>query len=146
MASFWLAVASADHVQRGQADGFMQVCHGKAGPLRRIRPGDGIVYYSPATTFRGKDGLRAFTAIGIVREGEPYEVAMSDEFQPFRRDVVWTPARPAPIAPLLGQLDLTRGKPNWGYQLRFGVLPISRRDFSLIAAAMGVAGDAVASG
>ena len=146
MASFWLAVASADHVERGQADGFMQVCHGKAGPLRRIRAGDGIVYYSPATTFRGKDGLKAFTAIGIVREGEPYRVAMGDEFRPFRRDVVWTPARPAPIAPLLGQLDITRGKPNWGYQLRFGVLPIGCRDFCLIASAMGAPGDAVTSG
>lgn len=139
MASFWLAVASADHVQRGQAGGFMQVCHGRAGPLRRIKPGDGIVYYSPATTFRGKDGLKAFTAIGIVREGEPYRAAISDEFQPYRRDVVWTPVRPAPVAPLLGRLELTRGKPNWGYQLRFGVLPIGADDFRLIAAAMDAA-------
>ena len=27
--------------------GFMQVSHGKAAPLRRIRPGDGVAYYSP---------------------------------------------------------------------------------------------------
>jgi hypothetical protein len=36
----WLAVASAEHVRRGQAEGFMQVCHGKAAPLKRIQPGD----------------------------------------------------------------------------------------------------------
>lgn len=139
MTSFWLAVASADHVQRGQGEGFMQVCHGKAGPLRRIRPGDGIVYYSPSTAFRGKDVLKTFTAIGTVRDGEPYQVAMAADFHPFRRDVAWTPARPAPIAPLLGVLDFTRGKSNWGYQLRFGVLSISGHDFGLIAAAMGAA-------
>jgi hypothetical protein len=33
----WIAVASADHVGRGRAPGFMQVCHGKAAPLRRIQ-------------------------------------------------------------------------------------------------------------
>jgi hypothetical protein len=36
----WLTVARAEHVRRGQAEGFMQVCHGKAAPLKRIQPGD----------------------------------------------------------------------------------------------------------
>ena len=45
MQNYWIGVASADHVARGRADGFMQVCHGKAAPLRRIKPGDGVVYY-----------------------------------------------------------------------------------------------------
>jgi hypothetical protein len=31
----------------------------------------------------------------------------------------------------------TAGKPNWGYQLRFGLFPISAGDFRLIAKAMG---------
>jgi len=35
----WIAVACADHVALGVAGGFMQVCHGKAAPLRRMRPG-----------------------------------------------------------------------------------------------------------
>ena len=35
---YWIAVASADHVARGVAGGFMQVCHGKRAPLARIRP------------------------------------------------------------------------------------------------------------
>jgi len=43
----WIAVASAEHVRRGQSEGFMQVCHGKAAPLRRVRPGNRVVYYSP---------------------------------------------------------------------------------------------------
>ena len=47
MSRNWLAVASAEHVQIGRSAGFMQVCHGKASPLRRIQPGDRIVYYSP---------------------------------------------------------------------------------------------------
>jgi hypothetical protein len=35
-----------------EAKGFMQVSHGKAAPLRRIHPGDWVVYYSPTTAKR----------------------------------------------------------------------------------------------
>jgi hypothetical protein len=83
----WVAVASAEHVNLRRSQGFMQVCHGKAAPLRRIRPGDRVVYYSPSTAFGGKDRLQAFTALGVVRPGEPYERDMGDGFVPFRRDV-----------------------------------------------------------
>ena len=105
MTRFWLAVASAQHVRRGRTEGFMQVNHGKAAPLRRIRPGDGIVYYSPSTVLGEKDGLRTFTAIGIVRDGVPYQGVMAGGFEPFRRDVAWSVAGEAPIAPLLGRLE-----------------------------------------
>ena len=136
VAKAWLAVASAEHVARGRAGGFMQVCHGKAAPLRRIRPGDGVVYYSPTATFGGGDRLQHLTAIGVVAEGEPYPFDMGGGFVPYRRDVCWRAARPAPIAPLLDRLELSAGRRNWGYQLRFGVLEISGHDLDLIAAAM----------
>jgi hypothetical protein len=135
MSAHWIAVASAQHVRRGREAGFMQVNHGKAAPLRRIKPGDGVVYYSPTTILREKDGLQAFTAIGTVREGEPYQGDMGAGFTPFRRDVAWSNSAEAP--PLLEQLDFTRGKSNWGYQLRFGLFEISQHDFQLIAQAMG---------
>ena len=138
MSAHWVAVASAEHVRRGRTEGFMQVNHGKAAPLRRVKPGDGIVYYSPSTVLATKDGLQAFTALGTVREGEPYQGDMGAGFTPFRRDVEWAKAREAPIKPLLDRLDFTAGKSNWGYQLRFGLFPISAGDFALIAEAMGV--------
>lgn len=136
MAGHWLAVASAEHVRIGRAAGFMQVNHGKRAPLLRMKPGDGVIYYSPSTVMDRKDGLSSFTAIGTVREGEPYEGHMATGFTPWRRDVDWRPSREAPIRPLLGLLDLTRGNPNWGYQLRFGLLPISAEDFRVIGEAM----------
>ena len=135
--SYWLAVASAEHVRRGRQEGFMQVNHGKAAPLRRVKPGDGIIYYSPTTNLGEKDGLQAFTAIGTVREGEPYQGEMGGGFTPFRRDVEWATAEEAPIKPLLERLDFTAGKSNWGYQLRFGLFEITDHDFLLIAEAMG---------
>ncbi len=97
MSAHWIAVASAEHVRRGRAAGFMQVNHGKAAPLCRIKPGDGIIYYSPTTILREKDGLQAFTAIGTVREGEPYQGDMGAGFTPFRRDVQWSKSEEAPI-------------------------------------------------
>lgn len=136
MDNHWIAVASAEHVQRGRAAGFMQVCHGKGGPLKRIRPGDGVVYYSPTQSFGGAERLQAFTAIGIVAATEPYRFDMGGGFVPFRRDVAWAEADETPIRPLLDALDFTAGKQNWGYQLRFGLFPISPHDFGLIAGAM----------
>lgn len=133
----WLAVASAEHVRIGRKEGFMQVSHGKSAPLKRIRPGDGIVYYAPSTVHGVKDGLRSFIAIGAVREGDIYEGHMGGGFTPARRDVDWWPAEETPIKPLLGLLDLTAGKINWGYQLRFGLAKLSEHDFRLIGEAMG---------
>lgn len=133
---FWIAVASAEHVRLGRAKGFMQVCHGKSGPLAQVLPGDGVVYYSPTVEFRGADRLRSFTALGTVRSGEPYQVDMGGGFRPFRRDVDWERIEETPIAPLLEELEFSRGRRNWGYQLRFGLFAISKCDFESIRRAM----------
>jgi hypothetical protein len=132
----WIVVASADHVRRGRAAGFSQACHGKAAPMRRIRPGDRVVCYSPRAEFGGSELLQAFTAIGIVREGEPYRAEMEGGFKPYRRDMAWLPAEEAPIRPLLDRLEFTTGDRNWGYKLRLGLFPISEHDLEVIAGAM----------
>ena len=134
----WVAVASAEHVRIGRRDGFMQVNHGKAGPLRRIAPADRVVYYSPTVTYGGKDRLQCFTAIGVVTERPPYQVEMPGGFCPFRRDVDWRRSNDAPIQPLLGSLEFTAGKSSWGYQFRFGLFPVSAADMETIAMAMAV--------
>jgi EVE domain len=132
----WIAVASAEHVRRGQAEGFMQVCHGKAAPLKRIQPGDWVAYYSPTETFKGKDKLQAFTAVGRVKDKAPYLFDMGNGFCPARRDMNWLPSRPTAIAPLLQRLDFSKCRKNWGYQLRFGLFEVSMADMHLIAAEM----------
>jgi len=140
----WLAVASADHVAVGRTAGFMQVCHGKVSPLKRVQPGDRIVYYSPNQHYsashaqRGKDRLQTFTAIGTVKDGKPYQADMGGGFQPFRRDVTWHEAEPVSLMLLLQKLALTQEK-NWGYRLRQGLVEISDADMTTIAEAMFVA-------
>jgi hypothetical protein len=137
MSSNWIAVASAEHVRRAREAGFMQVCHGKAAPLRRIQPGDCVAYYSPAVELRGQDKLQAFTAIGIVRAADPYQFDMGAGFCPYRREVAWLQANETPILPLLDALEFSAGVRNWGYKFRFGLFSISARDMQVIAAAMG---------
>jgi hypothetical protein len=132
----WIAVASAEHVNLGREQGFMQVCHGKAAPLRRLHGGDRVAYYSPTSAFRGKDLLQAFTALGVVRSGEPYVADMGGGFCPWRRDVQWLPSQPAAIRPLLGQLEFAARPGGWGYPMRFGLFEISAKDMDIIAGAM----------
>jgi hypothetical protein len=137
----WLAVASAEHVEIGRNAGFMQVSHGKASPLRRVQPGDRVVYYSPNRTYspsharREKDKLQAFTAIGTVKHGKPYQADMGFGFQPFRRDVIWHEAEPTPLTELQGKLAFAQ-ETNWGYRLRQGLVEISEADMTTIAEAM----------
>ena len=139
--SFWIAVASANHVARGRAGGYMQVCHGKEGPLKRLRRGDGVVYYSPTETFGADDVCQAFTAIGTVNDNAPYRFDMGGGFLPFRRNVDWAAASRARIRPLLVHLDFTRGRANWGQPFRVGLFRISAADHAAISEAMGLRSD-----
>jgi hypothetical protein len=132
----WIAVASAEHVRIGRTRGFMQVGHGKGAPLRRLSAGDWVAYYSPTEVFGGQDRLQAFTAIGVVEPGTPYQAEMSDGFRPFRRNVRWARSTETPIRLLLEELSFSAGNKNWGYQLRFGLFEIERRDMRRIARAM----------
>lgn len=138
MSRYWLGVVQREHVERGVAGGFAQVCHGKRGPLARMKPGDWLVYYSPKTALEQGLPLKAFTAIGQVQAGEPYSFQISPDFVPFRRNVAFVQAQPAPIEPLLSYLSFSAGKANWGYTLRFGILELTAQDFQLIARAMQV--------
>jgi EVE domain len=138
MSENWIAVACAEHVRRGIKLGIMQVGHGKGPPLRRIAPGDRIAYYSPTETLGGKDKLQCFTAIGIVLPGEVYQADMGGGFRPFRRDVRYFKAEPAPIRPLLDRPGFALSPTNWGARLRFGLVRIDPASMDAIADAMDV--------
>jgi EVE domain len=134
--AFWVVTASADHAARGREWGIVQAGHGKHAPVKRMQPGDGLVIYSPRASFPDGPPLQAFTAIGRVADGAPYQADMGGGFVAWRRDVHWQLTHDAPIRPLLDQLDLTRGVTNWGMAFRYGLRTISRADFVLIGRAM----------
>jgi EVE domain-containing protein len=133
---FWIGVVSKDHVDRATAGGFAQVNHGKAGPLERMRAGDGFAFYSPRTSYPDGTPVQAFTAIGRVRTGTVYQKEMEDGFRPFRLDVDFLAAEPAPVKPLLPELSFIRSKTHWGAAFRFGVVRVPATDFAVIATAM----------
>ena len=134
--TYWIGVVSKDHVDLGVAGGFMQVNHGKAGPLERMHAGDGFAFYSPRTKYPDGELVQAFTAIGRIRNGTVYQATLG-EFRPSRLDVDFFPAQAAPVRPLIEPLSFIRSKTHWGAAFRFGVLRVPEADFALIAAAMG---------
>lgn len=133
---YWIGVVSASHVKLGVLGGFAQLCHGKSAPLRQMRPGDWLIYYSPRTDMAKGEALQAFTAIGQVADEHVYEYQMSESFVPFRRNIRYSECHEVKIADLLDQLSFTRGNRNWGYAFRFGHFQIEREDFLTISQAM----------
>lgn len=133
---FWIGVASRDHVQRGVAGGFCQLCHGKDRPLRRMAPGDWLIYYSPRERFEVPVPCQRFTAIGEVLGEQVYTFEMAPGFVPFRRDIRFLPAEEVAIQPMLDRLAFIIDRNKWGYVFRFGHLQIPEADFDLIANAM----------
>ena len=143
----WIAVASADHARRGRdeghderAPGFMQVCHGKQGPIRRVQPGDRVAYYAPTIAMGGQEKCQRFVSLGRVQAGEPYAFDMGG-FVPWRRNVLYWSAQEASILPLLDAFEFVEDRARWGYKFRFGLFQISDHDMALIAKAMSVSPD-----
>jgi EVE domain-containing protein len=134
---YWIGVVAQDHAEAAVAHGFVQLNYGKAAPLARMQPGDGVAVYSPRASFPDGAPLRAFTAIGRVGDGPIIEVASDEPAALYRRSAAWLDANPAPIKPLLDELSFIHDKAHWGAAFRFGVLRVPRDDFLAIAAAMG---------
>jgi hypothetical protein len=134
---YWIGVVSREHVMIGVKGSFMQLNHGKRAPLQRLSAGDGVVFYSPKTSYPDGEPLQAFTAIGRVNTGDIYQVEMTPQFKPFRVDVTFLKAKEAPIRALIDRLSFIEDKSHWGARFRFGHLSIGEVDFALIAKAMG---------
>lgn len=135
--SFWVNTVSADHVRAGIAGGFTQADHGLAHNLQRMERGDYLVFYSSRTQHPGGKPVQAFTALGRVEDDAPYQVQLSPNFAPYRREVTYLPSQPALIHPLIAKLDFIQNKQHWGYPFRRGLFAIPEADFRRIASAMG---------
>lgn len=134
--TFWLGVASAEHVRRGVSLGIAQIGHGQRGGLAKMQAGDSIVYYSPRESLAdSKPTLQAFTAMGHVLDDTIWQADEGD-FQPWRRRLAYVAgATPAALSAIRDHLELT-AQPNWGYSLRRGLIELSEHDFRVIEAEM----------
>ena len=135
--NYWIGVVSRAHAQAAAAGGFVELNHGKAGPLERMREGDGLALYSPRSDDPDGARVQAFTAIGRVAPGPIVQAPTGEGAAPFRRGVRYWPANEAPIEPLIEPLSFIRSKVHWGAPFRFGFVKVPQSDFAQIAQAMG---------
>jgi predicted RNA-binding protein len=131
-AKYWITVVSKDHLQRGVEGAFIQANHGKSTPLKKIKEGDWIIFYSPKLTMNGDEKLQAFTAIGQASDDQVYQHKMSNDFIPYRRNMKFYDCAETPIIPLVNDLDFIQNKNSWGYPFRFGFFEIGEHDFKLL--------------
>jgi len=129
---YWIGTVSREHVKRGEAGNFIQLCHGKAAPLKRMQPGDWLIYYSPKEQMKGGEPLQKFTAICQIKGNEAYQVEMFPGFCPFRLDVEYQSCKEVEIRPLLDQLNFVEDPKRWGAKFRFGHFEIDEHDFMII--------------
>jgi hypothetical protein len=133
---YWIAVVSKEHAMRAVKGGFIQVCHGKEAPLKRIASGDWVAIYSPKLAMDQEEKCQAFTAIGQASDGDVYPFRMTDSFVPFRRNISFYECHETSILPLIDQLSFIRNKKSWGFPFRFGFFEIDKDDFELIRSNM----------
>ena len=121
-ARHWVVVASRDHARRGTEGGFIMANHGKKAPLARMSRGDGILVYSPTTTFPKGEPLRAVTFVGEVTGDapEPSDVIPGG----FRRAADLREVEPVPLADIRDHLPASR--------IRFGCFEIDAADAEAI--------------
>ncbi len=118
----WVIVASRDHARRGVSNGFVMANHGKRAPVSRMSRGDGIVIYSPTTTYPDGVALRAITIVGQVTGDapEPSDVIAGG----YRRAASLREIEPLPLAELRDHLPVSR--------LRFGFFELDAADAAAI--------------
>ncbi len=121
---------------RGTSEGIAQACHGKAAPLKRMKQGDGVIYYSSKMEFGRSVPCQCFTAIGQVLDDNVYSFDMGNGFVPFRRNVNFFKCHETSIIPIIPELSFITNKQKWGGVFRFGMLEIPKQDFLLILSKM----------
>ncbi len=129
---YWIAVISKEHTMRGVEGSFIQVCHGKETPLKKMKENDWLIVYSPKLSMDGDIKCQSFTAIGQVLDESIYQFQMSETFNPFRRNIKFFDCKEISILPLIDELEFITNKSKWGFNFRFGFFEIKENDFNLI--------------
>ncbi len=121
---YWVIVVSRDHARRGVNGGFIMANHGKRAPLQRMSRGDGILIYSPTTTYPRGEPLRAVTMVGEVTGDapEPSEVIVGG----FRRAASLREIEPLALGRVSDHLPVAR--------IRFGSFELDAADAEAILA------------
>ena len=129
MTKYWVGVVSKNHVMVGVDGGFCQLNHGKKAALSRMKKGDQLLFYAPKQSLVGKEPYQKIIALGTLNDDLIYQVEMSPDFSPYRRNITYEKG--------LCEVDLAwlNRWPEWQAvrsKLRFGHLEISKELFTEI--------------
>lgn len=133
---YFIITASKDHVQTGVEQGIAQAEHGKKTSLEKLRKDDQVIYYSSKDKYENGKPYQKFTAAGQVRDDEAYQAIVSDDFEPWRRDINYYSVNELEIRPLLDDLNFIKNPKKWGFYLMSEFVEIGKSDFELIAKQM----------
>lgn len=127
----WIAVISRDHAMIGAQSGFLQVCHGKAAPLRKTSAGDEVFIYCPRTGMSAGKVLRRVEYRCVIESDTVYQVEQVAGFKPFRKDARFDAGfQGIPIGDVRG-MELT-ANPHWGMLARRGFFELGAHDATLL--------------
>ena len=127
----WIAVISRAHSRIAAASGFLQVNHGKAGPLRKTKASDEVFIYCPREEMQGGAVLKRVEFRCTIDDDWVYQVEQAPGFVPYRKDVTYDMTfRGVAIHDVPG-LELT-ANPRWGMLARRGFFEISAHDADLL--------------
>lgn len=136
---YWIGVIPKSRVTMCVEAGVAMFAHGRHAPVKRVQPGDWLAYYSPRTIMNGGEEVRAFTAIGKIKDRDPYETEVAPGRLAWRRDIAYAKrVHDADVYPLLDQLSFIADRQHWGLAFHRSIFSVPRDDFMLIANAMGL--------
>ncbi|WP_425091689.1 EVE domain-containing protein [Tropicimonas sp. S265A] len=136
MPRYWIGVAERDYVHAAVRHGLCLFSGGKEAPIRKVSPGDGVIYYSPHEARRGEP-LECFTALGTVGEGDAWKKEWDGiGFTSWVRSCDYASVTETPVRPLLSRLGFVAEPRHWGRTFQRGQLEIGALDFQEIAQRM----------
>ncbi|MEG0286308.1 MAG: EVE domain-containing protein [Vagococcus sp.] len=129
MRRYWIGVVSLNHINKGIESSFIQLCHGKESPLKRMSEDDVIIIYSPKIDLYSKDKYQCFSAIGRLVDNKITQVEMASDFHPFRRNVDFIEnIKPVSIHGIKDSLEFIEDQRYYGAKFRYGHFEISKED------------------
>ncbi|WP_208434342.1 EVE domain-containing protein [Bartonella taylorii] len=133
----WIAVISRAYARLAAEFGFLQVCHGKAVPLRKTSKGDEAFIYCPRSEIGTGQVLQTIEFQCIFKDNYIYQVEKAPDFIPFRKDVIFNKQAQSVILKEIQDLDFLTNS-HWGILVRRIFFEITAYDAARIYEAMGI--------
>ncbi len=134
---YWIGVIAADHASVAVAEGVCAFSHGKESAVAKLSSGDRFAFYSPKSGVSDGETVQAFTALGTVTAGVPYEKSWAGtEYTAWVRDAAYDEVTRTPIKPMLEDLSFITNPRYWGMAFRRSLFEVNATDFVKIEKAM----------